>query len=430
MMKRDRIFALIDINNCYVSCERVFDPKLNDRPVIVLSNNDGCAVARSNEAKAIGIKMGVPLFQIKDIVKQHDVKVLSSNYALYAEMSKRFHSILASYVAPNDQEIYSIDECFLDLTQYTKLLNVSDYAFDMKAKILQWIGLPVSVGIGASKTEAKLANHIAKKNDCFHGVCNLLELDPLIKEQMFAEIEVGEVWGVGRQQNKKLNAMGIYSVLDLALASPQHIQNNFSVVLKRTVMELNGISCIELEYAPPPKKEIVASRSFGNRITELDHLKEAMCRYVQDAIGRLREQGAVCGCIIAFVQSNPFDANQPYYGKSASYQFSEPTDVVTVLVSTAMKILEQIYKEGVTYKKCGVHLSALSPKSNMTFDLLSDHNQHEKNENLMQAFEAIQAKYGKSKIALSGCYLPNRAWSMSRDRLTQNYFSLDGLLRV
>jgi DNA polymerase V len=210
----------------------------------------GCS---SNEAKAIGIKMGVPLFQIKDIVKQHDVKVLSSNYALYANV-KTLSFDTASYVAPNDQEIYSIDECFLDLTQYTKLLNVSDYAFDMKNKILKWIGLPVSVGIGASKTEAKLANHIAKKNDCFHGVCNLLELDPLIKEQMFAEIEVGEVWGVGRQQNKKLKAMGIHSVLDLALASPQHIQNNFSVVLKRTVMELNGISCIELEYAPPPKR--------------------------------------------------------------------------------------------------------------------------------------------------------------------------------
>lgn len=429
-MKRDRIFALIDINNCYVSCERIFNPKLNDRPVIVLSNNDGCAVARSAEAKALGIKMGAPLFKIKDIVEQNDVQVLSSNFPLYGEMSKRFHSLLASYVAPHDQEIYSIDECFLDLTHYTKIIDATEYAIDMKARVLKWLGLPVCIGIGASKTEAKLANHIAKKNACFKGVCNLLELDPTLKEQMYMDIAVEEVWGVGRQNNKRLNAMGVRTVFDLATANPQHIQNNFSVVLKRTVMELNGISCIEIEIAPPPKKEILASRSFGNKVTEIESLKEAMCRYVQDAVKRLRLDGSVCGCIIVFVQSNPFDTKQPYYGKSASYQFTEPTDVVTILVNTAMRLIEQIYKKGVVYKKCGVHLSAISPKSSMTFDLLSDMHQHEKNENLMLAYEAIQAKFGKSKIALSGCYLPNRAWHMSQNRLSQNYFTWEGILKI
>ncbi|MEX7477400.1 Y-family DNA polymerase, partial [Acinetobacter baumannii] len=217
MNSLERIYALIDINNCYVSCERVFNPSLNHRPVIVLSNNDGCAVARSNEAKALGIKMGVPLFQVQDIVRQHQVVVLSSNYALYAEMSNRFHSILAGYVAPHEQEIYSIDECFLDLTSYAQHFDLTRYAREMKQRIWDWIGLPVSIGIGRSKTEAKLANHLAKKWPGFAGVCNVLELDYLDQETLYAGIEVGEVWGVGRKLVKKLNQMGIHSVLDLAM---------------------------------------------------------------------------------------------------------------------------------------------------------------------------------------------------------------------
>lgn len=426
----ERIYALIDINNCYVSCERVFNPSLNYRPVIVLSNNDGCAVARSNEAKALGIKMGVPLFQVQDIVQRHQVVVLSSNYALYAEMSKRFHSILASYVAPHEQEIYSIDECFLDLTSYAKNFDLSRYAREMKQRIWDWIGLPVSIGIGRSKTEAKLANHLAKKWSGFAGVCNVLELDYLDQETLYAGIEVAEVWGVGRKLVKKLNQMGIHSVLDLVMQDAHRMGSVFSVLMQRTVLELQGISCLQLEDAPTPKQQIVASRSFGERITELDDLKEAMGKYIQDAVMRLRADASLCGCIIAFVQSNPFDQNSPYYSKSLAFEFPEPTDCVLDLIQAAMQLLERIYKPEVKYKKCGVILTGLVSKTRYVPDLLTDHRQLESNEQLMQALEAVQARYGKSKLAVGSCYLPQRKWSMNRTHLTQNYFSWQGLLKI
>ena len=229
-------------------------------------NNDGCAVARSNEAKALGIKMGVPLFQIKDIVQKHNVQVLSSNYALYAEMSRRFHKILGQYVTESEQEIYSIDECFLDLSAYYKNYDLTKYGQDMRQKILKWIGLPVCVGIGKSKTEAKIANHIAKKNPSFNGVCDLVNMDLCNKEYYLAQIEVSEVWGVGRKHSKKLQTMNINTVLDLASADPREMQKRFSIVMARTVAELQGISCIEIEHTPPCKKQIVASRSFGSRV--------------------------------------------------------------------------------------------------------------------------------------------------------------------
>ncbi|MFX7555271.1 Y-family DNA polymerase, partial [Acinetobacter baumannii] len=372
MKHENKVFFLIDVNNMYVSCERVFDPSLNNKPVIVLSNNDGCAVARSNESKALNIKMGVPLFQIKDIVQQHNVIVLSSNYAMYAEMSRRFHTILASYVTDEEVEPYSIDECFVDFTAYEKNFDLEKVGHDMRAKIWKWLGLPVCVGIGRSKTEAKISNHIAKKNQGFNGVCDLVNMDPCNKEYYFAQIDVSEVWGVGRKHAKKLQGMGINTVLDLACAEPREMQKKFSIVMARTIYELQGISCIEIEHTPPSKKQIVASRSFGGRVTELTDLKEAISMYAQDACKRLRDEGLLCGCMIAFVQSNPFDANVPFYNKSITGSFSEPTDCAIDFVKAATKMLNDIYKEGVKYKKCGVILTGLEPKAGHTYDLLTD----------------------------------------------------------
>lgn len=225
MKSNTRIFALVDVNNMYVSCERVFNPKLNDIGCLVLSNNDGCAVARSQEVKDLGIRMGVPLFQIEDIVKKHNIQVLSSNYALYAEMSRRFMLMLGQYVAPGEQEIYSVDECFLELTTYVKNYDLTAYAQEMRLKAQQWLGLPCCIGIGRSKTEAKISNHLAKKNKYFNGVCNLAEMDPCSAEQLLAQVDVGEVWGVGRQNCKKLNLMNIKSVLDLIEANPKEIKS-------------------------------------------------------------------------------------------------------------------------------------------------------------------------------------------------------------
>ncbi|EXS02926.1 impB/mucB/samB family protein [Acinetobacter baumannii 1288284] len=255
MKHENKVFFLIDVNNMYVSCERVFDPSLNDKPVIVLSNNDGCAVARSNESKNLNIKMGVPLFQIKDIVQKHNVIVLSSNYAMYAEMSRRFHKILGSYVTEEEVEPYSIDECFVDFTAYEKNFDLEKVGHDMRAKIWKWIGLPVCVGIGRSKTEAKISSHIAKKNQGFNGVCDLVNMDPCNKEYYFDQIDVSEVWGVGRKHAKKLHTMGVKTVLDLACTEAREMQRQFSIVMSRTINELQGISCIEIEDTPPSKNK-------------------------------------------------------------------------------------------------------------------------------------------------------------------------------
>lgn len=427
MKHENKVFFLIDVNNMYVSCERVFDPSLNNKPVIVLSNNDGCAVARSNEAKSLNIKMGVPLFQIKDIVQQHNVIVLSSNYAMYAEMSRRFHTILASYVTAEEVEPYSIDECFVDFTAYEKNFDLEKVGHDMRAKIWKWLGLPVCVGIGRSKTEAKISNHIAKKNQGFNGVCDLVNMDPCNKEYYFAQIDVSEVWGVGRKHAKKLQGMGINTVLDLACAEPREMQKKFSIVMARTIYELQGISCIEIEHTPPSKKQIVASRSFGGRVTELTDLKEAISMYAQDACKRLRDEGLLCGCMIAFVQSNPFDANVPFYNKSITGSFSEPTDCALDFVRAATRMLNDIYKEGIKYKKCGVVLTCLEPKSGHTYDLLTDFKQIEKKECLMQAMDGIHSKFGKKKVGVGPCFIPNRNWSMSRDKLSRNPFRWDEL---
>ncbi|MCG9247018.1 Y-family DNA polymerase [Acinetobacter baumannii] len=430
MKHENKVFFLIDVNNMYVSCERVFDPSLNDKPVIVLSNNDGCAVARSNESKALGIKMGVPLFQIKDIVQQHNVLVLSSNYAMYAEMSRRFHKILSSYVTAEEVEPYSIDECFVDFSAYEKNFDLEKVGQQMRQQIWKWLGLPVCVGIGRSKTEAKIANHIAKKNPGFNSVCDLVSMDPCNKEYYFSLIDVSEVWGVGRKHSKKLQNMGINTVLDLACAEPREMQKKFSIVMARTIYEFQGMSCIEIEHTPPSKKQIVASRSFGGRVTELTDLKEAISMYAQDACKRLRDEGLLCGCMIAFVQSNPFDPNVPFYNKSITGSFSEPTDCAVDFVKAATRMLNDIYKEGIKYKKCGVVLTCLEPKSGHTYDLLTDFKQIEKKECLMQAMDGIHSKFGKKKVGVGPCFIPNRNWSMSRDKLSKNPFKWDELLTI
>ncbi|AVH14018.1 Y-family DNA polymerase [Acinetobacter indicus] len=430
MSYTSEIYALIDVNNCYVSCERLFNPKLKDVPVIVLSNNDGCAVARSQEAKDLGIQMGVPLFQIRDIVEKHNVQVLSSNYALYAEMSRRFHSILSDFVGPGKQEVYSIDECFLRLTAYSKNYDLVEYAQDMRQRILQWIGLPVCVGIGRSKTEAKIANHMAKKAKRFNGVCNLVDMDPRHRDYFFSLIDVSEVWGVGRQHSKKLKGLGINTVLDLATSNPHQMRKLFSVVMLRTVMELQGISCIEIESAPATKKQIISSRSFGARVTDIESLSEAMSDYLQSAVKRLREDKSLCGCAIAFAESNPFDKNKPFYKKSVSVGFAEPTDSAAVMNKAVMKQMSELFQEGIEFKKCGVILTCIENKAAYIPDLLSDVESIERNEKLQLAMEGVKERFGDKKLAIGPCKLPNRGWSMSRGSLTRDYFSWEGMLTI
>ncbi|BBL22359.1 MULTISPECIES: Y-family DNA polymerase [Acinetobacter] len=430
MDNQNKIIALVDINNCYVSCERVFNPKLNNKAVIILSNNDGCAVARSQEAKDLGIKMGVPLFQIRDIVEKHDVQVLSSNYALYAEMSRRFMKILGEFVTSSELEVYSIDEAWLDLTAYEANLDLTEYAYEILKRLMKYLGLPACIGIGRSKTEAKLANHLAKKNKQLNGVCNLTAIDYSWTESMYQSIEVGEIWGVGRQHAKKLNSLGIITVLDFLNAKPQMIKDQFSIVMQRTLLELQGISCIEIEHAPQAKKQIIASRSFGQKVYNKDELKEAITLYVQDAVSRLRSEKLLCGCIIGFAHSNPFDSSQPLYKRSESFALPEPSDNCLTLAKIATAMIESIYKEGVAFKKCGVILTCLEPKENHIYDMFTDMDQVEQSNRLMDSLDQIHEKFGKKKLAIGASMLPNRTWTMTRNQLSQNYFKWDQLLKV
>ncbi|WP_119048212.1 DUF4113 domain-containing protein, partial [Acinetobacter pittii] len=308
--------------------------------------------------------------------------------------------------------------------------DLEKVAHDMRAKIWKWIGLPVCVGIGRSKTEAKISNHIAKKNQGFKGVCDLVNMDPCNKEYYFDQIDVSEVWGVGRKHAKKLHTMGVKTVLDLACTEAREMQRQFSIVMSRTINELQGISCIEIEDTPPSKKQIIKSCSFGTKVTELSDLKEAIAMHAQEACKRLRDEESLCGCLLVFVQSSPFDESAPFYNKSITGSFSQPTDCALDFVKAAVKMVADIFKEGIKYKKCGVILTGLEPKSGHTYDLLTDFEIIDKKEQLMKTLDNVHTKFGKKKLGISTCYVPGRNWSMSRDKLSRNPFLWDELLTI
>ncbi|OYV47446.1 MAG: DNA polymerase V subunit UmuC [Halothiobacillus sp. 20-53-49] len=429
-----RAIALIDGNNFYVSCERVFNPKLEDRPVVVLSNNDGCAVARSAEAKALGIGMGQPWFQIQEMEMTHGLIGLSSNYTLYSDMSQRMMTILGQF-SPR-QEVYSIDECFLDLSGMD--IDRTATAQKIRHQVRQWIGIPTCVGIGASKTQAKLANHIAKKRSEWAGVCDLTALAEHQIDRLMGSIEVGEVWGVGRKLNEQLQTLGIHSVLDLKRADPKVISRRFSVVLERTVWELRGVACLNLEDITPPRQQIISSRSFGKPVWYLPDLKQAVTAYMSRAAEKLRRQGSVAGGVQVFIRTSPFSA-KPFYGNSITLPLITATDDTRVLVKHVIQGLERIYQPGHDYQKAGVMLLDIRPKGQgQITDLFADMEQGDlfgrpsqqndmerigvKNnaDQLMQVMDAINARMGKHTVKLAGeGFKPH--WAMKRNRHSPAY---------
>jgi DNA polymerase V len=410
------VFALVDGNNFYVSCERVFNPKLEGQPVVVLSNNDGCAVARSQEAKALGIGMGQPWFQIRHMAQKDGLKAFSSNYELYADMSNRMMDILAEF-APQ-QEVYSIDECFLDLSGLP--VNLSDYGQRIRQRVRQWIGIPTCVGIGHSKTQAKLANHIAKKRPAWNSVCDLTAKSEDEMDALFASIEVGEVWGVGRKIHEKLNTLGIRSVLDLKRADPKVMQRRFSVVLERTVWELRGIACLSLEDVSPPKQQIISSRSFGQAVTTLSDLKEAVTTYMTRAAEKLRKQQSVTHAVHVHIRTSPFREDKPYYGKGLTMPLVTASDDTRLLVKTAIQGLERIYQPGHEYQKAGVALLEIQPKyTGQMGDLLAVL-EDGKADQVMQLMDAINARMGKATLRLAGEGMV-KPWAMKRGRVTAAY---------
>lgn len=412
-----RAIALIDVNNFYVSCERVFNPWLIGKPVGVASNNDGCVVARSDELKALGVKMGEPVFKMKQLIKQFGIIILSSNYPLYADMSNRVMSILSMF-SP-DQEIYSIDESFLDLSAFQSR-NLVEYGQQMRSRILKWVGLPVCVGIGSTKTLAKLANHCAKKRPQFKGVCNFNDMNDTELDAMLNDISVSEIWGVGRKLAPRLEAMSYRTVLDLKRANSAVMRKQFSVVMQKTIHELNDIVCIELEDVTPPKKQILSSRSFGHSVTDYNSLAESITMYVSRAAEKLRKQKSFAGSIYVYIRTSPFRPDDPFYSNGMTIPMPSPTDDSRQLVSVALWGLKKIYKANFNYAKAGIMLSELVPAEGVQVDLFSQGQASLKSDELMAAIDQINQKMGKGSIKLASEGF-KKPWKMKQENKSPSY---------
>lgn len=410
--------ALVDCNNFYVSCERVFDPKLEGKPVVVLSNNDGCAVSRSDEVKALGIKMGEPWFKMEKLARRHGIIALSSNYTLYGDMSARVMSILSTFSPA--QEIYSIDECFLGLGGFDPNV-LMEYGQQMRQTVKRNVGIPVCVGIAGTKTLAKLANHCAKKRLVGdEGVCDFGRLNDAERSALFANIPVEEVWRVGPRITARLDGMGIRSVEDLRRAYPEYFRQQFSIVLERTVKELNGIPCIELEEAGKPRQQIMVSRSFGSEVTLLSDLSESVANFTTRAAEKLRHDGSVASSLCVYVRTNPFKETEPQYQRSMIVPLSQPSADTTRLVRAALTGLEAIYRSGYRYKKSGVLLMGLQPKNRIQATLFDDPEQQARSDNRMRVLDAINRKMGQDCLTIAASGIRQR-WAMRRDRKSPNY---------
>ena len=420
------MFALVDGNNFYVSCERVFRPSLQGRPVIVLSNNDGCAIARSNEAKALGVRMGEPWFQVQRKWPDAGLVALSANFCLYGDMSNRMMSIAAG-LGPG-QEIYSIDESFVSLAGVRG--DLARRAHAVRERILQWIGVPCGIGIGETKTLAKLANHIAKSADRKPGsypaelarVCNLAALPASDLDAVLAATDLGEIWGIGRRIGAQLRAEGLASALDVARLNPAMVRRRWSVVLERTVRELQGQSCIPIEEEPAPKKEIACTRSFGHPVTELRDLIEAVSEFASRAAEKLRRQGGRAGQVLVLVHTSPFRQGDRQYSRSITVPLRRPTDDSALLVATAVRGLQAIYREGFKIAKAGVMLLDLQEGSVEQGELALDGDGQNRGR-LMGAIDRINGRYGRGTVALAsvGVGGGERRWAMRQELRTPDY---------
>jgi len=408
------MFALADANNFYASCETIFRPDLRGKPVVVISTNDGCVIARSAESKKLGIKMGDPLFKFERYFRDNGVTVFSSNYALYGDMSSRMMSILSD-MAPG-QEIYSIDETFLDVSGIASYMPLEEFGHQMRNRVRQETSLMIGVGFGPTKTLAKLANHAAKKWTKTGGVVDLSS--PVRQRKLMALVNVTEVWGVGGRIAKRLQTMGVNTVLDLANTNTSTIRKNFNVVLERTVRELNGESCIPLEEMPPAKQQILCSRSFGQRVTELADMQHAIVTYATRAAEKLREQGSKCCHISVFVATGRY-GHEPQYSNTASFTCAYPTCDTRDIVAFAIRALDTIWRDGYRYAKAGIMLSDFFQTGIAQLDMFSEHQPRANADALMATIDQIN-KSGLGKIWLAGQGIVN-PWQMKREMLSPRY---------
>lgn len=422
MSKQMPVFGLVDCNSFYASCERVFRPDLAKVPIVVLSNNDGCVIARSYDAKPY-VKMGEPYFQIKHKLKQHGIIPFSSNYALYGDMSERVMTLIESMVP--SVEVYSIDEAFVDLTGITDLDGLGR---QIRSQVLRCAGIPVGVGIAQTKTLAKLANHTAKRLQAqTGGVVNIC--DPIKRDWVLRNTDVAEVWGVGRRMKAHLDTMGIKSAMDLAKADPWTLRKNFSVVIEKTARELAGTPCLELEEPDPPKQEICCSRMFGTRLTELAPIKEAVATYMMRASEKLRAQNSLCKKVRVSIRTGMFNPEEAKYANGVVIDMPNPTDDVRLLTKAAVDALDRVYRPGFKYSKAEVLLLNLCQPGEYTDDLFAA-SQPIESTKVMAVLDQINERWGRGTLRAAS--VPgNPQWAMRREMMSQSYTTrLDQLWTV
>lgn len=409
------MFALVDVNSFYASCETVFRPDLRGKPVVVLSNNDGCVIARSPEAKKLQVPMSAPYFKLKDEFRKHGVHIFSSNYALYADMSNRVMTTLEG-MAPA-VEIYSIDEAFMNLDGMSRIEPLEDFGRRVRERIKQETHLTVGVGIAPTKTLAKLANHAAKKWSKTGGVLDLSNIER--QKKLMALVPVEDVWGVGRRISKKLNAMGVITAKDLSEQSTYIIRKHFNVVLERTVRELRGEPCLELEEFAPTKQQIVCSRSFSSRITEYNYMRQAVCSFAERAAEKLRNERQYCKQIAVFVRTSPHAEGEVFYGNQASRKLLTPSNDTRDIIRVAMDALDDIWVDGHRYMKAGVMLGDFFSQGVSQLNLFDEYRPQPNSEALMRVIDGLNQS-GKANLFFAGQGI-ERSWAMKREMLSPAY---------
>lgn len=423
IMRSDQVFALIDCNSFYASCERVFRPDLAKTPIVVLSNNDGCVIARSYDAKPF-VKMGEPYFQCREKLKRHGVVAFSSNYALYGDMSERVMSIIESMVPA--AEVYSIDECFADLTGVQG--SLTQFGRDVRAKVLQRTGIPVGVGIARTKTLAKLANHTAKRLQAHTGGVVDITTD-FERDWVLRNTEIKEVWGIGRRMTEHLQSMGIQKAMDLAKADPRMLRDKFSVVVEKTARELAGVPCLELDEAAPPKQEICCSRMFGKRLSELAPIKQAVATYTGRAAEKLRAQGSVCKRMRVSIRTGMFNPDELRHAQGALVELPYPTNDTLMLTRAATSAVERVFRAGYRYSKAEVLLLDLRQPGEFTGDLFAI-TQPLASDRLMSVLDEINDRYGRGTMR-AGSVPRTPDWGMRRELMSQSYTTcVDQLWKV
>ncbi|MBS1169791.1 MAG: polymerase subunit UmuC [Burkholderiaceae bacterium] len=418
-MSAPALIALVDCNNFFVSCERVFNPLWHDRPLVVLSNNDGCAVARSNEVKALGVKMGTPWFQMKDVARRYGIVGLSSNFVLYGDMSDRVTAVLREF--SDEVEVYSIDESFVGLgSACAGAESPAATGQAMRRRVLQCTGLPVCVGIAPTKTLAKLANHIAKTQPHFDGVCDLSAMTESMLQLQLSQIEVGEIWGIGRRMADRLQRLGITTAGALRAAPLKRLRAGFGVVMERIVSELRGIPCLSLDEVEQPRQQLIASRSFGVPVRTVEELGEAISTHVSRASERLRRQELVCGAVHVNIATSRFADTERRYLNSITVGLPEATGDSRVLAGAALSGLTRIFREDCHYKKAGVVLLDLSPSSVCQHRLFNPAADDARSAQLMVALDAVNARYGRDTLRLGSAGLERR-WQGRSENRTPRY---------